>query len=131
MPIVIRRLDLRALPCCPVQGKHSTIPDFPVLYIIFDDTQVFYVGATKSLYKRWSAHRSDHRMKKILRREDVRVAWITAEIERFGEYEVALMQFLKPTINFFLNSGYHHINTGVKKRVPYQRLVQSNGNGHK
>lgn len=123
MPYNIKRLDLNALPCALANG--GALPDFPVLYIIFDPSQVFYVGATKSLFNRWSGHRADHRIQNILKRKNVKVAWIRASVEQFAEFECALIQFLNPKINCIRKGKtYHYMpERHNKNRCRYQRLA--------
>lgn len=124
MPYVIRRLDLSALPSSP--SRAGALPDFPVVYIIHNETEVFYVGATKSLFNRWGAHCRSWQLEKIVKRKDVRVTWIRANVEQFADFELALIQFLKPKINSIRKGRvYHHGDHGAHKRkgIRYVRLA--------
>ena len=125
MPYNIKRLDLNALPFCST--REGALPDFPVLYIIFDDETVYYVGATVSLFNRWSGHRSDWKVRSVIKRRGVKVAWIVADVKQFSDFELALIRFLKPKLNR-METGYHHANIKRPKRNDYQRLKKSSNN---
>lgn len=129
MPYIIRRFNLDALPFTPTR-KEPTLPHFPVVYIIFDEEgRVFYVGATKSLYSRWSAHRTNPKLRSVLKRKNVKVAWIRATIEQLSDFEYALIQFLNPKLNLIRNGkSYHHANKRPN-RAAFHRLEATNGNG--
>lgn len=119
MPYVIKRLDLEALPSSLAHA--GALPDFPVVYIVYDEAQVFYVGATKSLFNRWGAHCRSWQLKKILKRKDVKVAWVKVAIEQLPDFELALIHFLNPKINSIRKGRvYHHENHG--RRRQYSRL---------
>lgn len=112
MPYIIRRLDLTALPSC---SPDDSLPDYPVIYIVFDKQQVYYVGATRSLLNRWPGHRNNYPLRKIVKRSTVKVAWAAVRVEQFADLEPALIQFLSPKLNRCRKGKtYHH---------------QSNGNG--
>lgn len=136
MPYIIRRLDLSLLPYTFTSiGEHNNevaLPDFPVLYIIFNNEDVFYVGATRSLFNRFSGLKSDHRIDKFLRKSDTKIAWIAAEIEQLTDFELALISFLNPRLNLVRQGKTYHYNGTGNGRKKYLRLQkQSNGNGHK
>lgn len=124
MPYTIKRLDLNALPSSPTADKQCVLPDFSVAYIIFDSTEVLYVGATKSLFNRWSALRTDGRFGKRIRRKGVKVAWIAVGVEQLCDLEFALIQFLNPKFNQLRRGKtYHHADIKRHRVVNYSRLV--------
>lgn len=134
MPYVIKRFDLEALPSS--LARTGALPDFPVVYLIFDGAEVFYVGATKSLYNRWSAHRNNHRIGRIIRRRTSKVGWIKVPVEQLPDFESALIQFFRPKFNTIRQGKtYFHANhgVGIRKNAPYSRLLisdlQSDSNG--
>lgn len=139
MPYVLRRLDLSLLPSTrtSVSGKNQTIelPDFPVLYIVFNETEVLYVGATKSLFNRFGGLKCDPKINRALVKKDTKIAWIAAKMEQLSDFELALIQFLNPKLNMVRSGKTYHYNGTGNGRKRYLRLdrhqQQSNGNGHK
>lgn len=122
MPYNILRFDLHALPFSPTH-KGCKLPDSPVTYIIFDDRQIFYVGATKSLFNRWSALKSDWRMQKVIKRKKTKVAWVSCTIAQLSDFEPALIQFLNPKFNLMRRGNtYHHANIVRKTQKKFTRL---------
>lgn len=133
MPYTIRRFDLSALPSSLTGIKTGVIelPDFPVVYIIFNDDEIFYVGATKSLFNRWSGLRSDHKIDGVLRRKGTRIAWSTVNFEQLSDFELALIQFLHPKLNYMRRGKTYHYNGAGnnRRRLQLKRLDKPNGNG--
>lgn len=126
MPYKILRLNLDALPSSNVLGREISLPDFPVVYVIFSRSEVFYVGATKSLYRRWSAHRNEPKFAQTLRRSDVRVGWVAVQIEQLNSFATALIRFFNPKLNERPNRRtYYHANHGRWRRPNYQRLKRA------
>lgn len=103
------------------------IPDFPVAYIIFDDSEVFYVGATKSLFNRWNAHLNNPTLGDVVKRKGVKVAWIAVKIAQLGDLEGALIRFLNPSLNAKRNGRvfYYHADIVRPSRTrTYERLIR-------
>lgn len=129
--MIIKRLDLNALPFS-LTNKTPVLPDFPVAYVIFSDEAVFYVGATKSLFNRWGGHLSSWKIGKVLKRKNVKVAWVKATIEQLPVFESALINFLNPKLNMMRGSRtYHHAHIKRPNRKPSRLRLETNGNGHK
>lgn len=126
MPLTIRRLDLTRLPSTftAFTGKNKTVtlPDFPVLYVIFNSDEVFYVGATKSLFNRFSGLKSDHKINHVLVKRDTKIAWIAVKFEQLCSFELALIQFLKPKLNSIRSGKTYHYNGVGNGRGRYLRL---------
>lgn len=125
----IRRLDISALPYSFT--SKGTLPDFPVVYVIFNDSEVFYVRATVSLYRRWSAHRNNPNLRKVTKDRTVKVAWISAPVRQFSDLKLALIQFLNPKLNKYRKGKTCHYQelSYSRKRATHHRLEsRSNGN---
>lgn len=126
MPYNIRRFDLNALPSALTAIKKGVIalPDYPVVYIIFGQEEAYYVGATKSLFNRWSGLKNDSRINKFLGQKGVKIAWFAASMEQLSGFELALIQFLNPKVNCMRRGKTYHYN-GIgnnTRRLIRQRL---------
>ncbi|MDJ0650495.1 MAG: GIY-YIG nuclease family protein [Xenococcaceae cyanobacterium MO_188.B19] len=78
----------------------SLLPSVSAIYIVFNESEILYVGQTKNLTSRWKSHHLLKSIREINDKQSVSIAWINYEQENLlTSLEKLLIEGLEPRLN--------------------------------
>ncbi len=78
----------------------SLLPSVSAIYIVFNESEILYVGQTKNLTSRWKSHHLLNSIREINEQQSVSIAWINYEqINLLTSLEKLLIEGLEPRFN--------------------------------
>lgn len=78
----------------------SLLPSVSAIYIVFNESEILYVGQTKNLTSRWKSHHLLKSIREINEEQSVSIAWINYEQKNLlTSLEKLLIEGLQPRFN--------------------------------
>ena len=97
---------LRSLPALPYEYRDA-LPDTSGVYLVMAKDEVLYVGATKSINKRFKAHENKHYFYKA---GNPIIIWLECDAARRHQVEQGLIRCFNPFLNL------HHKTNPIGNR---------------
>lgn len=90
--------ELKGLPSIPLNHK-SMLPEIVAIYFIKDNTNLYYIGQTANLCKRFNAHPVVKQLVKQVKLDDVVVTWVECETYELRVLETLAIKEFQPIMN--------------------------------
>ena len=102
------------------EGLHSIpirlrckLPEITCVYLVYSGLDVYYVGQTVNLKRRWESHHTSEKLSIVqdsTEQQDVRIGWIGLDRQLLTLIEKALIGLLLPILNVSQNERYSTSN---------------------
>lgn len=96
------------LPSIPFRLR-CKLPEITCVYAVYSGLDVYYVGQTVNLKRRWEGHHTSEKLSVVQNsadQQDVRIGWIELDRQLLTLIEKALIGLLLPILNISQNERY-------------------------
>lgn len=118
--------------------EKNLLPSIPAIYLVFNESEILYIGQTKNLSHRWKSHHLCSDIQKISKEEGtIKIAWLNYhDFNSLTGLEKLLIEGLQPKLNLMVFKDEKQIRTKLEfdsialeeeNRVLKQELVRLTG----